>query len=395
MNEPQLPRGRQRGRIKKDKAGNVTDASSSGEPADSGVEPAVELDATPPNRLAPRKARPQERVPRRVPDDRDEDDRLVEWDPEYDRESELEPEFEEEPEYDLDYDEEGEWEPEYDEEADAGPDFGPGEGPRHHRGPQLAPGPKPGPGHHPGPPHEHGPAKKLPGKKAPAKKVPGPKKHPGHPPPHGHGPGHPPPPPHEHGPESGPSRPGAESGFGIGPGAGWGFGPGPDFGLGFGWGPGGARGRRRGPGRRARLGDVRAAILSLLAERPMYGYEMIQEITERSQDLWRPSPGSVYPTLQMLDDEGLIVGSETGGSQKLFELTDDGRAAAEKIKTPPWDKITKGVDSGQVDLRAQLGQLIAAVTQAAYGVSAEHQQRIVTILKTARREIYSLLAEAE
>jgi DNA-binding PadR family transcriptional regulator len=64
----------------------------------------------------------------------------------------------------------------------------------------------------------------------------------------------------------------------------------------------------------------------------MLGYEMIQEIAERSQELWRPSPGSVYPTLQLLDDEGLIAGTETECSKKLFELTDQGRAAAEKIK---------------------------------------------------------------
>ena len=89
-------------------------------------------------------------------------------------------------------------------------------------------------------------------------------------------------------------------------------------------------------------GDVRAAILTLLAERPMHGYEMIQEIAERSQDLWRPSPGSVYPTLQLLVDEGLIAGTESEGSKKLFELTEDGRAAAEKIETPPWEEITEG-----------------------------------------------------
>ena len=92
----------------------------------------------------------------------------------------------------------------------------------------------------------------------------------------------------------------------------------------------------------SRRGDVRAAILTLLAERPMHGYEMIQEIAERSQNLWRPSPGSVYPTLQLLVDEGLIAATESEGSKKLFELTDDGRAAAEKIETPPWEEITDG-----------------------------------------------------
>ena len=91
-------------------------------------------------------------------------------------------------------------------------------------------------------------------------------------------------------------------------------------------------------------GDVRAAILKLLADRPMHGYEMIQEIDERTQQLWKPSPGSVYPTLQLLVDEGLLVATESEGSKKLFELTDDGRAAAEKIETAPWEEITEGAD---------------------------------------------------
>ena len=180
-------------------------------------------------------------------------------------------------------------------------------------------------------------------------------------------------------------------GFGFGPGRG--FGPG--FGPGFGFGPGGgprSRGRGRGRGRR---GDVRAAILVLLAERPMHGYEMIQEIAERSQELWRPSPGSVYPTLQLLVDEGLIVSRESEGSKKLFELTDEGRAAAEKVETPPWEEITDGADPGQVNLRAALGQLFGAVAQSAHTATAEQQQRIVDIVNNARREIYHILGESE
>ena len=180
---------------------------------------------------------------------------------------------------------------------------------------------------------------------------------------------------------------GHEGPFGFGPG----FGPG--FGAGFGFGPGGRRGGwRRGPGR-GRRGDVRAAILTLLAERPMHGYEMIQQISERSNGIWRPSPGSVYPTLQLLDDEGLISASETDGSKKLFELTDDGRAAAEKIETPPWDEIAEGADQGHINLRAALGQLFGAVAQSAHTASADQQQRIVEIINNARREIYGILGE--
>ena len=138
---------------------------------------------------------------------------------------------------------------------------------------------------------------------------------------------------------------------------------------------------------------MRAAILKLLAEQPMHGYEMIQQIAERSNGLWKPSPGSVYPTLQLLDDEGLITASETEGSKKLFELTDTGRAAAEKVETPPWEEITEGADPGQVNLRAAVGQLFGAVAQSAHTATAEQQQRIVDILNNARREIYGILGE--
>lgn len=262
---------------------------------------------------------------------------------------------------DFDVDEDDlavEWGPDFDEDADD-----PADGPL----PRLAAGPRHGPGHHPGPPHaggpKKGPAKKVPGKKVPPKKAHGPKKH---------GPGH---------------RPDE---FGLGPD--FDLGPGPGFGFGR-----DGRGHRRGPvpGRRSRPGDVRAAILTLLAEGPMHGYEMIQQIAERSQGGWRPSPGSVYPTLQLLNDEGLVVGSESRGSKKLFELTEDGCAAVDEIKVPPWEQFSGGVDPGRIDLHAALNQLFGAVTQAAYVATAEQQQPIVAILNTARRQIYALLAESE
>ena len=182
---------------------------------------------------------------------------------------------------------------------------------------------------------------------------------------------------------------GHEGPLGFGPG----FGPG--FGRGFGPGFGGGRrgwGRRGGPGR-GRRGDVRAAILTLMAERPMHGYEMIQQIAERSNGLWKPSPGSVYPTLQLLDDEGLITASESRGSKKLFQLTDEGRAAAEKVETAPWDEITEGADPGHMNLRAAVGQLFGAVAQSAHTATADQQQRIVEILNNARREVYGILGE--
>jgi DNA-binding PadR family transcriptional regulator len=127
----------------------------------------------------------------------------------------------------------------------------------------------------------------------------------------------------------------------------------------------------------------------------MHGYEMIQEIAERTEDAWRPSPGSVYPTLQLLDDEGLIIGSQSEGSRRLFELTDEGRAAAAKITTPPWEEIRNSSDTRQADLRGALSQLFGAVAQAAHVASVEQQQRVVGIVDTARRKIYSLLADTD
>jgi DNA-binding PadR family transcriptional regulator len=187
---------------------------------------------------------------------------------------------------------------------------------------------------------------------------------------------------------------GFQGNLGFGPGRGFEFGFDPRGGFGFGFGgPGGPRGRGRGGRGRGKRGDVRAAILKLLAERSMHGDEMIQEIAERSQNLWRPSPGSVYPTLQLLVDEGLIVATESDGSKKLFELTDDGRAAAENIETAPWDEITEGVEPGHVNLRSAVAQLMGAVAQSAYTANEEQQERIVDIVNTARREIYGILGE--
>ncbi|MGV0624946.1 PadR family transcriptional regulator [Mycolicibacter minnesotensis] len=194
---------------------------------------------------------------------------------------------------------------------------------------------------------------------------------------------------------TGPESVGPGFGPGFGPDFRRGFGPGgPGFGgPAFGFGPGGHRGHRR--GHRGRRGDIRIAILALLAESPMHGYEIIQQIAERSQELWRPSPGSVYPTLQLLVDEGLIAGSETDGKKRLFELTDEGRAVAEKIETPPWEQITDGADPGHINLRTATGQLFGAIAQATQAATPEQQQRIVDIVNSARKEIYGILGETE
>src|SRR5215470_14954588 len=116
-----------------------------------------------------------------------------------------------------------------------------------------------------------------------------------------------------------------------------------------------SRGFRYGRGRggpRARRGDVRAAVLALLADRPMHGYEMIKEIEERSEGAWTPSAGSIYPTLQMLEDEGLIRGEDSDGKRR-FTLTDTGRAEQEQKAddVAPWDAVRAGAPTGHLALR--------------------------------------------
>ena len=152
-------------------------------------------------------------------------------------------------------------------------------------------------------------------------------------------------------------------------------------------------GRRGHGGRRSRRGDVRAAILALLAEQPRHGYEIIREIGERSGGFWRPSPGSVYPTLQMLADEGLVISKDESG-KKLFELTDAGRAAAEQQEAaPPWEQIADDVEPGEVNLRKAGANLAAAVVQAMRAGSERQQAKVADVLNEARRTVYGILGE--
>jgi len=140
---------------------------------------------------------------------------------------------------------------------------------------------------------------------------------------------------------------------------------------------------------------VRAAILALLAEQPRHGYEIIGEIAERSGGFWRPSPGSVYPTLQLLADEGLVVAREDGG-KRLFELTEAGREAAETLdSTPPWEQIAHDVDPVEVDLRKAGATLAAAAVQVSQAGTPGQKRRAVEILNEARRSIYAVLGEID
>jgi DNA-binding PadR family transcriptional regulator len=168
--------------------------------------------------------------------------------------------------------------------------------------------------------------------------------------------------------------------------------------------PFGFRGRRgrgwprhmRGGGPRARRGDIRAGILALLAEEPMHGYQIIQELESRSGGLWRPSPGSVYPTLQLLEDEGLVV-REEGEGKRVFALTEEGRAKTaellERMGRHPWEEASAGADHPAFRLREAAFQVGAAAMQAAHAGSEQQVEKTVEILTDARRRIYALLAE--
>jgi DNA-binding PadR family transcriptional regulator len=173
-----------------------------------------------------------------------------------------------------------------------------------------------------------------------------------------------------------------------GKGRGRGFGPGGPFGFGFG-GPG-----PRGP--RARRGDVRAAILHLLAEEPRNGYALMQEIEERSGGAWRPSPGSVYPALQQLEDEGLIRPDEAGG-RKAFALTDAGREAVEQRGDAPlpWEEAARGPGGEGAELRRLIGGLAAAAMQVAQVGTPDQAAEARRLLEDTRRALYRLLADED
>jgi DNA-binding PadR family transcriptional regulator len=176
-------------------------------------------------------------------------------------------------------------------------------------------------------------------------------------------------------------------------GRGRGFGPGPGGPGGFGGPPGGPHHRGRG-GRRARRGDIRSAILLLLAEEPRNGYGLMQEIEERSGGVWRPSPGSVYPALSQLEDEGLVQATEHDG-RKSFTLTDEGTAHVEANRErfgTPWETVGEGASGELHDLRHSAQALAIAAMQVAQTGTKQQLAEAKEILEDARRGLYRLLA---
>jgi DNA-binding PadR family transcriptional regulator len=175
-----------------------------------------------------------------------------------------------------------------------------------------------------------------------------------------------------------------------------GFGPGP-FGD-FGGGPFGGWGRGpRGRGRKARRGDIRTAALLLLAEEPRNGYQIMQEVEERSDGVWRPSPGSVYPALQQLEDEGLIRSEEVDG-RKLFALTDAGeKVIAERgVDRPaPWEQMSDDVSGGAAELAKLMREVAFASVQVLRTGSEAQMEKARELLAAARRDLYRILADGD
>jgi DNA-binding PadR family transcriptional regulator len=174
-----------------------------------------------------------------------------------------------------------------------------------------------------------------------------------------------------------------------------GFGPWASFGGGgF---PFGGAGGPFGRGRKARRGDIRTAALLLLAEEPRNGYQIMQEVEERSDGVWRPSPGSVYPALQQLEDEGLIRSEEIDG-RKLYAITDEGRAQVERRgdeEPAPWEQMSGDVSDQAAELARLIREVASAFAQVMRTGSEPQLRRAREVLVSARRDLYRILGDGD
>jgi len=152
-----------------------------------------------------------------------------------------------------------------------------------------------------------------------------------------------------------------------------------------------------GRGRRMRRGDVRAAILLLLEDEPRNGYQLMQVLEQRSDGAWRPSPGSVYPALQLLADEGLVRAESRDGGN-VFELTDAGRTHVEENRErlgEPWRLAGAELPEGVVELSKLLGQVTVAAKQVVHAGNDAQLTAASELLAETRRGLYRILAEDE
>src|SRR3989441_7907356 len=149
--------------------------------------------------------------------------------------------------------------------------------------------------------------------------------------------------------------------------------------------------------RKARRGDIRTAALLLLAEEPRNGYQIMQEVEERSEGVWRPSAGSVYPALQLLEDEGLISPEERDG-RKLLTLTDAGRelvAQRGEDAPAPWQQMSGQIGDEAIELGRAVRALTSAFAQVMRTGSSAQMVKAREILDGARRDLYRVLADGD
>ena len=164
-------------------------------------------------------------------------------------------------------------------------------------------------------------------------------------------------------------------------------------------GRGGHRRRHGGPPwegrRRMRRGDIRTALLAALGEGPGHGYDVMQTLEDKTGGAWRPSPGSVYPTLQLLEDEGMVKSTERDG-KRIYEITDAGRTEVarriEEAGGTPWDLAGRGGGGGN-DLRGAVQQLQLAAKLISVSGEPTQVERAAVIVNDARKKLYQLLAE--
>ena len=143
--------------------------------------------------------------------------------------------------------------------------------------------------------------------------------------------------------------------------------------------------------RRMRRGDIRTAVLAVLAEQPRHGYEVIQALEDKTGGAWRPSAGSIYPTLQLLEDEGLARSSERDG-KRVYELTGAGQAEARQRIDEAGGQLWADADAGG-GLRGAVMQLHAAARQVGAAGSKAQVDQAVEIVSEARKQLYRLLAD--
>ena len=146
---------------------------------------------------------------------------------------------------------------------------------------------------------------------------------------------------------------------------------------------------------KARRGDVRTAVLAVLAVEPRNGYQVIQQIAERTDGAWKPSPGSVYPTLQQLEDEGLVRLEQADG-RRLFHLTEEGRTYVEEHAdelAATWETVSEDSGGPSADMSGSIGSAMAAVWQVIHSGTDAQRAQAREVLERTRRDMYKILAD--